>query len=243
MSGNLFQGPAGAQFPGVVDGRFQAQHVFAFGVGLGLEQPEVDLEPGEAVPRSLDHDADLGGVVDAVVVGPRFGAEQSPHSRHVQAGPGPVDDGVEDLLHLGPVAEQQVAGVLGLIYREAVAESRRALFVGVQTEAQARAVDPAFARLAQSPYSRVLRQGHCDLRQAGRVGHLGEAVALLAEAYPGGVRGDRDVLVPVEDDLGAERRVPGHLDGQVSPDRVHDVERVVVHERRLLLQIADHPGR
>ena len=41
----------------------------------------------------------------------------------------------------------------------------------------------------------------------------------------------------VEDDLRAERRVPGHLDRHVSPLRVHDVERVVVHVRR-----ASSPG-
>ena len=53
----------------------------------------------------------------------------------------------------------------------------------------------------------------------------------------------RDVLVAVEDDLRAERRVPGHLDDQVPPLRVHDVEGVVVDVLGLLLQGHDHPAR
>ena len=53
----------------------------------------------------------------------------------------------------------------------------------------------------------------------------------------------RDVLVAVEDDLRAERRVPGHLDHQVAPGRVHDVEGVVVDVLGLLLQGHDHPAR
>ena len=51
-----------------------------------------------------------------------------------------------------------------------------------------------------------------------------------------------DVLVAVEDDLGAERRMPAHLDGQVPPGRVHDVEGVVVDELPGLLQVADPAG-
>ena len=43
----------------------------------------------------------------------------------------------------------------------------------------------------------------------------------------------------VEDDLRGERRVPGHLDGHMTPLRVHDVERVVVHVRGLLRDVAD----
>jgi hypothetical protein len=48
--------------------------------------------------------------------------------------------------------------------------------------------------------------------------------------------------VAVEDDLGRERWMPAHLDRQVSPGRVHDVEGVVVDELPGLLQVADRPG-
>ena len=83
-----------------------------------------------------------------------------------------------------PVGDDQVAAVLELIDGEPVAESAAPLLVEIQPEAQARGVDPAPADLAQSPYSRILRQGICDPGQARRVGDRGEAVADLAECYP-----------------------------------------------------------
>jgi len=54
--GELLDHPAGVQGLGVVHDRLEAQYVFAFGVGLQRQQPEVDLEQGEVPPRSLDHD-------------------------------------------------------------------------------------------------------------------------------------------------------------------------------------------
>ncbi len=47
---------------------------------------------------------------------------------------------------------------------------------------------------------------------------------------------------PPEDDLRPERRMPGHLDRQMPPLRVHDVKRVVVDEGPLLGQVPDHPA-
>src|SRR5262249_40565300 len=67
--------------------------------------------------------------------------------------------------------KQQVAAVLDLIDRVGVMEAAALLLLGVQAEAQAGAVDPAIADLAQAPYSRFLRQGVCDLSQGLRVGH------------------------------------------------------------------------
>ena len=74
----------------------------------------------------------------------------------------------------------------------------------------------------------MLRQGICDPSQARRVGDRGEAVADLGECYPRRLGLAGHVLVAIEDDLRAERRVPRHLDRDVSPHRIHDVERVVV---------------
>src|SRR3954449_10336478 len=85
-----------------------------------------------------------------------------------------------------------------------------------------------------------LRQGVCDLSQAGGVGDAGETVALLdvTDATRPGRGGD--VLMPVEDDLRPERWMPGHLDGHMSPLRIQDVEGVVVDEGPLLDQVAQH---
>src|SRR5260370_27404204 len=53
-----------------------------------------------------------------------------------------------------------------------------------------------------------MRQGVCDLGQAARIRNSSKAVPLLDEADPGRVRLAGDVLVAVEQDLGAERRAP-----------------------------------
>jgi hypothetical protein len=50
-------------------------------------------------------------------------------------------------------------------------------------------------------------------------------------------------MVPIEDDLRRERRMPGHLDRQVAPLGVHDVEVVVVDVLGLLLDVDDAPAR
>ena len=176
-------------------------------------------------------------------MGPRLEAEQGPQRRDVQPGPGPVQDPVEQLLHLRAGAEQQVPGVFGLVDGVGVAEPAALLLGEVQAEAQAGRIDPPVADLAQAPYSRIARPGICDPGQALRIRDLSKTVPLLGEPDALGVRGDRDVLMPVEHHLRAERRMPGHLDGQVPERRVHDVEAVVVDVLPLLLDIRDDPAR
>jgi hypothetical protein len=145
------------------------------------------------------------------------------------------------LSSLGADGEQQVAAVLGLVDRVAVAEPAASLFVDVEAEAQAGGVDPPITHLGQAPYRRGLRQGVCDLGQGGGVGDASEAVALLDVSDAARAGGGGDVLVAVEDDLGAKGWMPGHFDRQVSPLRVHDVEGVVVDEGPFLGQVAQHP--
>ena len=65
----------------------------------------------------------------------------------------------------------------------------------------------------------MTRQGVCDLGQALRIRDPSKTVALLDEPDPFRTRLAGGVLVPVEDDLGAKRRVPGHLDRQVPQAR------------------------
>jgi hypothetical protein len=168
--------------------------------------------------------------------------EQRPQLRHVQSGPGAVDDRVEDAFHHRAGGEDQVAAVLDLVDRVAVGESTARLLGEVQTEAQAGGVDPSVDDLAQAPYCPGQGQGVCDPSQAFGVTDAGEAVALLGEADARGVGLAGDVRVTSEDHLGTERRMPAHLDRQMPPHRVHDVERVVVDELLPLLQVADHPG-
>ena len=161
-------------------------------------------------------------------VGPGLGAEDGAHLGHVEAGSGAVDDGVEQLLHRRPVGEDQVAAVLELVDGELVAEPAAPLLVNVEPETQTGGVDPRFADLAQSPYSRIVRQGICDLSQTCGVGDRGEAVAFLDEPYAGPGGGAGDVLVAVEHHQRTEGWVPRHPDRDVTPGRVEDVKRVVV---------------
>src|SRR4051812_28205733 len=89
----------------------------------------------------------------------------------------------------------------------------------------------------QAPYSPCFGQGVCNPGQVGGVGELSEAVVLLGkgEMALGGSAGD--VLVPVQDDLCSERRMPRHLDRDVPPLGIHDVEGIVIDVRQLLGQV------
>jgi len=167
--GEVLQAAAAAQFSGVMHGGLEAQDVLAFGVGLELEQPEADPEPGQAILRFLDHGFLRGGPGRTVAVRPVLQAEQGPQRGDVQPGPGPVQDPVKQVLHLATGAKQQVAAVFGLVDGVAVAEPAAGLVSQVQAEAQAGSVDPPVADPAQAPYSRRLRQGICDLGQAWAV--------------------------------------------------------------------------
>lgn len=83
-----------------------------------------------------------------------------------RSGAGAVHDGAERLLHHPAGAEDQLAAVLELIDRVAVAEPAAGLLVKVEPEAQARRVDSGVNDLAQAPCRPGLGQGVCDVSQA-----------------------------------------------------------------------------
>ena len=68
---------------------------------------------------------------------------------------------------------------------------------------------------------------------------MGEAVALPGEADSPSLGVAGDVLVSVQDDLGREGRMAGHLDGEVAPVPIDDVEVIVVDVGLLLDQLGD----
>src|SRR5438552_3865145 len=82
--------------------------------------------------------------------------------------------------------------------------------------------------------------GICDFGQLRSLGDDGETVSFFCKAdlFAAGLTGY--ILMTVQDDLCAERRMTGHLDGDVSPVWVDDVERVVIDERPLGFEIANH---
>ncbi len=200
----------------------------------------MDLELGQVIRRCLDRDLQPGRPAAPGGTRARPGAGQRGHLGNIQPGPGPVHGGVKDVLHLPSGGKQQVAAVFDLVGRVGVREAGPLLAGQVKAEDQAGGADPPVDDLAQPPCSRILRQGVCDLSQAGRIRGTSKAVALLGEADPFCLRGDGDVLVSVQQHLGAERGMPGHLDRQVPPLPVHDVEAVVIHIGALPGQVADH---
>ena len=238
--GKALQCPAAAQLAGVVGDRFEPEDARAFGVALECQQPEMDFEHRQVPRRCLEHDPDPGRGLCAVLAGTAAGPEQGPQGPDIQAGPGPVQHGVEHPVHVTAVGKQQVTGVFGLVDRVGVGEAGPLLIGQVQAEDQARGVDPPVDDLAQAPCSRILRQGVCDLGQAVRIRGTSKAVALLGEGDPGRLGRDRHVLMAVQDDLRGERRMAGHLDRQVPPPGVHDVEAVVIHIGALAGQAAEH---
>jgi hypothetical protein len=118
-----------------VHDRFETQHVFAFGIPLQGQPPEMDFEQGEVPPRSLDHDCLTRREVRVAVAWASTDPEQGAQPRHVQPLPGPIDDGVEGLLHHRAGSEDQIAAVLDLIDRIGVVEAAARLLGEVQAEA------------------------------------------------------------------------------------------------------------
>src|SRR5260370_25943322 len=102
--------------------------------------------------------------------------------------------------------------------------------------------------LAESPYSPLVGQGLCDLRQVCGVRDSSKEFSLLGEGYARLARLAGNILMAVQDDLSGERRMAADLDGQMAPVRVKDVKRVVVDIRHRLLSLdvvfrADIPHR
>src|SRR5689334_10927315 len=124
--------------------------------------------------------------------------------------------------------ENQVATVFDLIAGVLIAKPAALLLVEVERKAQA-SVDPTLADLVQPPYSPGLGQGVCDLRQACGVGDMSKTVSFLGKANSCLVRLAGYVLVPVQDHLHGEGRMPADLDGDMAPLGIEDMEGVVVH--------------
>src|SRR5208282_227353 len=198
----------------------------------------MQLEDRQIIRRSLDRDFPFGRLhVAWAVFRPALVAEDGLYRLQVQRRPAAIDQGLEDLLHAPANQEYQISAVLHLIVREVVPKAAALLLLKVEREAQAAAVNPPLTDLAQSPYSPLLGQGHCDLREAGRVGNSGETVAFLGESDAGFARLAGDVFMAIQDHLSGERWMPTDLDGDVSPVTVENMKRVVIDVRLLFLEV------
>src|SRR5512133_399292 len=133
--------------------------------------------------------------------------------------------------------ENQVAAVLHLIIRVLVMKPALFLLLQVEREAQAGAINPTLAGLLQPPYSPLPGQGVCDLGQACGVRDMSKTIAIFCKADASFARLACYVLMPVEDHLGGERRMPADLDGDVTPLGIENVKGVVVHIRHRFLSL------
>src|SRR2546421_1511179 len=100
--------------------------------------------------------------------------------------------------------ENQVAAVLHLIIRILVMKPALLLLFQIEREAQAGGINPTLAGLTQPPYSPLLGQGVCDLRQA-RVRDMSKTISFLCKVDPGFACLAGHVLMTVQDHLGGER--------------------------------------
>src|ERR1700737_2604316 len=145
----------------------------------------------------------------------------------IEWGTAAVDERLKHLFHVPAHLKDQVATVLDLIVGVLIMEPATLLFVEVEGEGNTGG-KPTLPGLAQTPYSPVLGQGVCDLRQTCGVRDRRKAVSFLGEGDAGPARLARNVLMAVQDHLSGKGRMPADLNGQMAPVRVEDVKRVVV---------------
>src|ERR1700756_1671748 len=158
--------------------RFDAKDAFAFGINLQSQLAAMQLEDRQIIHRSLDRDFPFGrtpAIFWAVPV-TQDGLDGFQVERRAAA----VDQRLKHLVHVRADLEDQVATVFDLIVGVLVTKPAPLLLVEVEGEADT-GVDPTLADPAQSPYSPMLGQGVCDLRQARGVGDACKAVSFFGD--------------------------------------------------------------
>src|SRR5271166_3095070 len=114
----------------------------------------MQLEDRQIIRRSLDRDFPFGRLhVSRPVFRSTLVAEDRLYRLQVQRRPATIDQRLEHLLHMPANPEDQVSAVLHLIVGEAIAKPAAFLLLEIEREAQAAAINPPLADLAQSPYS------------------------------------------------------------------------------------------
>src|SRR6202047_4140467 len=208
--------------------RFDPKHAFAFGIDLEGQLAAVQLEDRQIIGRSLDRDFPFGRPLGSPAINRAMPVSKDRlDGLQVQWSTAAVNEGLKHLVHVPAHLEDQVSTVFDLVVGILITEPAALLLVEVEREAHT-AVNPTLADLAQSPYSPVLGQGVCDLRQTCGVRDRRKAVSFLGEGDAGLARLAGNVLMAVQDHLGGKGRMPADLDGQMAPVRVEDVKRVVV---------------
>src|SRR5262249_45631782 len=158
--------------------------------------------------------------------GPMLVAEDGLDGFQVQQRAAAIDQGLEYFFHPPADLEQQGPAVFDLEIRILVSKPAPLLFLHIQSEAQARRVNPTLAGLAQPPYRRFLGQGVCDLRQARGVRNMSKTIPLLGKVDSRFGSLVCHVFMPVDHYLGWKGRMAADLDCDVPPIRIEDVKRI-----------------
>src|SRR3979490_1532328 len=188
--------------------RLDAKEAFAFSIDLQSQLAAVQLEDRQIIRRSLDRDFPFGRPLGSPAINRAMPvSEDRLDGLQVQGGTAAVDQGLKHLVHVPAHLEDQVSTVFDLIIGILITEPAALLLVEVEREAHT-VVYPTLADLAQSPYSPVLGQGVCDLRQTCGVRDRSKAVSLFGEGDASLARLAGNVLVAVQDHLGGKGGCP-----------------------------------
>src|SRR4029077_11697273 len=224
----LVQRPAAVELSRVMGNNLDAKDAFALGIDLQSQLAAVQLEDRQTIRRSLNRDFPFGrALCSPAIFRTMLVSEDGFDGLEIEWGPAAVDERLKHLFHVPAHLKDQVATVFDLIVGVLIMEPATLLFVEVEGEAHT-GVNPTIADLAQSPYSPVLGQGVCDLRQTCGVRDRRKAVSFLGEGDARLARLAGNVFMTVQDHLGREGRMPANLDGQMAPVRIEYMKRVVV---------------
>ena len=150
------------QILSIVNNDLNAQDAFAFGIHLGGDLPEMELENRQVIRRSLEHDFAARCFVALMSEGTSFGSEDSLQRFDIEQVAGAVNRTLEDLLQLAASQEEQITAVFLLVDRVVVMKVGLFLLGQVQCKTQTSRVDPTLTHLGQAPYNVWGRQGLCD---------------------------------------------------------------------------------
>src|SRR5262249_24462728 len=156
--------------------------------------------------RSLDRDFPLGrSLLPRPVAGTMPSPQDLLDSFQIQGCPAAINQRLKNLIHLATDFKDQVAAVFQLIDRILVVKPALLLLLQVEGKAQASAINPTVADLAQLPYSSGVEQGVCKLSQASEVGNLSKAVTLFGKTKAALASLAGHVLMTVQNHLGRKR--------------------------------------
>src|SRR2546421_11564288 len=116
----------------------------------------MQFEDRQIIRRSLDRDIPFRHpVLPLVISGPTLVTQNRLDPFQIQPRAASINQRLKNQLHLVTDLENEVAAVFHLIIGVLVTEAASIPFLGIQSKAEAGAVNPTLADLAQSPYSRL----------------------------------------------------------------------------------------